>query len=298
MTRRSPSTVSGDEGAITMLRALIVLLLALFVPTSDPALAQQQSATTSGMPRFRHVEAQMKLSVAETPAMVRFIVDDAFPPWSYRDGETLKGLSIDIGDALCRELKIKCAFVVRPFDDARKALEAGEADAVLSGIAVTPETVATFDFTRPYLFGVGRFVERRGEDNGDGSDPFADGSAIAVAAGSAHEAFVKANFPDNQLLTFPTDAAALEAVKTNAAKTAFVDALRATYWMASPAAQNCCRFASGGYFAPAYFSRPVTIAVKKGNRQLLHALDYGLDRIDQSGVTGAIWKRYFPEGLL
>lgn len=281
-----------------MIQPVLALLLALLLSAPGGALAQQQAATSTGMPRFRHVEAQMKLSVAETPAMVRFIVDDAFPPWSYRDGETLKGLSIDIGDALCRELKIKCAFVVRPFDDARKALEAGEADAILSGVAVTPETVTYFDFTRPYLFGVGRFVERRSKDADDGSDPFADGASIAVAAGSSHEAFVKANFPDNQLLTFPTDSAALEAVKTGAASTAFVDALRATYWMASPAAQICCKFASGGYFAPAYFSRPVTIAVKKGNRQLLHALDYGLDRIDQSGVTGAIWKRYFPEGLL
>jgi polar amino acid transport system substrate-binding protein len=241
----------------------------------------------------------MKLSVAETPALVRFVVDDAFPPWSWRDGDTLKGLAVDVGDALCRELKIKCTFIVRPFEEVQRALETGEADAALSGVAVTPETVAVYDFTRPWLFAAGRFVERKGErPETERFDPSATEASIAVAQGSAHEAWVRQVFPRNEVIALPTDAAALQAVKDGKAATAFVDAMRGQFWIASPAAQACCAPAGSGYIAPAYFSRPVTIAVKKGSTRLLNALDYGLDRLDQSGVTGAILQRHLPGGLL
>ncbi len=282
------------------MRALRCLAAAaLAIGCASAGLAQQAAAPPAPAPRFRHVEPQMKLSVAETPAIVRFVVDDAFPPWSWRDGDTVKGLAVDLGDALCRELKIKCTFVVRPFEDVQRALDSGEADAALSGVAVTPQAVEIFDFTRPWLFAVGRFVERKGtREETERFDPVAARSSIAVAQGSAHEAWARQTFPDNPLVSAPTDVAALQAVKDGKADTAFVDAMRGAFWLASPAAQGCCALAGGGYVAPAYFSRPVTIAVKKGSAKLLNALDYGLDRLDQSGTTGAILQRYLPGGLL
>lgn len=272
---------------------------ALVIGCATGGIAQQAASPAPPVPRFRHVEPQMKLSVAETPAIVRFVVDDAFPPWSWRDGGTLKGLAVDLGDALCRELKIKCTFVVRPFEDVQRALESGEADAALSGVAVTPQTVGVYDFTRPWLFAVGRFVERKGaREETERFDPVAARSSIAVAQGSAHEAWARQTFPNNPLAAFPTDMEALQAVKDGKTDTALVDAMRGSFWLASPAAQSCCALAGGGYVAPDYFSRPVTIAVKKGSTRLLNALDYGLDRLDQSGTTGAILLRYMPGGLL
>ena len=241
----------------------------------------------------------MKLSVAETPAFVRFVVDDAFPPWSWREGDALKGIAVDVADALCRELKIKCSFIVRPFEQIGAALASGAADAALSGVAVTPETAKTFDFTRPWALTTGRFVERKGaRPETERFDPFATQEPVAAARGSAHEAWLRQSFPENPLTTFATDAQALQAVKDGKASAAFVDAMRGAFWVASPDGKNCCALAGAGYVAPAWFSRPVTIAVKKGDNRLLNALDYGLDRLDQSGATGAILNRYVPGGLL
>ncbi len=267
--------------------------------TAERAAPAAQDAPAARVLRFRHVEPRMKLSVAETPAFVRFVVDDAFPPWSWREGDALKGVAVDVADALCRELKIKCAFIVRPFEDASAALASGAADAALSGVAVTTETAETFDFTRPWLFSVGRFVERKGaRRETERFDPFTAQSPVAVAKGSAHEAWLRQTFPDNPLTAYATDAQALQAVKDGVAETAFVDAMRGAFWIASPAARDCCALAGSGYVAPAWFSRPVTIAVRKGDARLLNALDYGLDRLDQSGATGAILNRYVPGGVM
>ena len=288
-------------GRLRALAAGIALALApeaAIAQTAGSATAAQDAPAAEVL-RFRHVEPQMKLSVAETPAFVRFVVDDAFPPWSWREGGALKGIAVDVADALCRELKIKCAFIVRPFEDASAALASGAADAALSGVAVTPETAAAFDFTRPWLLSFGRFVERKGaRPDTERFDPFTAQSPVAVAKGSAHEAWLRQTFPDNQLTAYATDAQALQAVKDGVAETAFVDAMRGAFWIASPAARGCCAPAGSGYVAPAWFSRPVTIAVRKGDTRLLNALDYGLDRLDQSGATGAILNRYVPGGVM
>jgi len=290
-------------GRSRLLAALVLIAAAPAGVFGQNAAAPPQlapaAAPAPSVLRFRHVEPQMKLSVAETPALVRFVVDDAFPPWSWREGDTLKGIAVDVADALCRELKIKCSFIVRPFEQIGAALASGEADAALSGVAVTPETLKTFDFTRPWVLTTGRFVERKGaRPETERFDPFATQEPVAAAKGSAHEAWLRRSFPENPLTTFATDAQALQAVKDGKAAAAFVDAVRGAFWVASPDGGNCCALAGAGYVAPGWFSRPVTIAVKKGDNRLLNALDYGLDRLDQSGATGAILNRYVPGGVM
>ncbi|MFO1088485.1 MAG: transporter substrate-binding domain-containing protein [Hyphomicrobiales bacterium] len=277
--------------------AWIAALAALLLAPVAPATAQQAQATAQAqvpMPRFRHVEPGRKLPASQIPAVVRFVVDDSFPPFSYRDQNALKGLSIDVGDAVCRELKIKCEYIVRPFEEVATAIQTGQADAALSGVAVTGDTLAVFDFTAPYLFTVGRLIARKGADVNLGRRDL----RIAVAAGTSHEAWLKANLPAAMIAPAASDTEAMDAVRTGKADAAFVDALRGTYWLKDPESADCCAFAGPGYVDPRTFSIGIAIAVKKGNRPLIEALDYGLDRLEQSGAAAVIWRRYFPQGIL
>ena len=75
-------------GRSRLLAALVLIAAAPAGVFGQNAAAPPQlapaAAPAPSVLRFRHVEPQMKLSVAETPALVRFVVDDAFPPWSWR----------------------------------------------------------------------------------------------------------------------------------------------------------------------------------------------------------------------
>ena len=72
---------------------------------------------------------------------------------------------------------------------------------------------------------------------------------IAVVAGSRHEAFLKAFYPQSKLVTFETPALARNALKTGHVQGLFGDAISLSYWLngaeaAGRAARVLCRLAA------------------------------------------------------
>ena len=140
--------------------ALLFVLPFLALPGTAVDFALGQEAAYP-VPQFRHIDPTRTEPVVRDIALVRFVADDSFPPFSYRDGDgALTGLNVSVADAICRELKLKCEFLVKPWDEAVESVAKGEADAVLSGLKMTPATLERFDFTAPYLRTVGRFAVR------------------------------------------------------------------------------------------------------------------------------------------
>src|SRR4051812_20541305 len=76
-----------------------------------------------------------------TPAAaqgLRIGTEGAYPPFEYRDADgTLKGMDVDIGNALCAIMKIPCRFMPQDFDGLIPALKAGKIDLIISSMTVT-----------------------------------------------------------------------------------------------------------------------------------------------------------------
>jgi polar amino acid transport system substrate-binding protein len=121
------------------------------------------------------------------------------------------------------------------------------------------------------------------------------GKRIGVIAGSAHEAWIKAYFPRSLIKSYRTEGEAEEALRTGGLDTLFGDAYRLIFWVHGQSARQCCRLLPGAFVEPGYFSSGITIAVRRGNRRLLEALDYGLDRLQTSGEFARIYRKFFPE---
>lgn len=61
---------------------------------------------------------------------LRIGTEGAYPPFNYANADgTLGGFDIDLGKALCAEMKADCEFTVQDFDGSIPALQAGKFDA-------------------------------------------------------------------------------------------------------------------------------------------------------------------------
>jgi ABC-type amino acid transport substrate-binding protein len=70
---------------------------------------------------------------------ITFGVDATYPPFeSMSPGGQFVGFDIDLGKAICADLKVKCVFVSQGFDGIIPALEARKFDAILSSMSKTP----------------------------------------------------------------------------------------------------------------------------------------------------------------
>ena len=78
----------------------------------------------------------------------------------------------------------------------------------------------------------------------------------------------------------------------------FGDGIGLTFWLNGVTSDGCCEFRGGSLFHAKYFGEGVGIAVKKGNRQLVGTLNYGLEQVHASGRYEGLFRRYFPDEIL
>jgi polar amino acid transport system substrate-binding protein len=261
---------------------------------NDTRPAAQEEEKEFPVPAFRHIDPTAPVPPLRSTGTVRFITDDDFPPFSYRDAfGSLTGFNVMLTEALCADLRLTCEFVPRPWEDLVAALEADEGDAVLAGLTISRDTLERLDFTRPYFRTLARFAVR--EDTLASADREAlAGKRVGVMAGTAHEAFLETYFSPSDIRPFDDAMEAREALRTGDLDALFDDAVRQMFWLASPASHDCCEFVGGAYLDPLYFSRPLAIAVKRGDDGLRQVLDYGLDRVQTSGDFARAYRLFFP----
>ncbi|QEX15983.1 ABC transporter substrate-binding protein [Hypericibacter terrae] len=117
-----------------------------------------------------------------------FCTDISFPPFEYFDPQTNEpaGFDIDIGKALAAEMGIKSEHKNIAFDGLIPALQAGQCDAILSGLFDKPARREVLDFVNYAYVGNAVIVKA---DSPLKFDALTDisGKAVAVESGSTLE---------------------------------------------------------------------------------------------------------------
>jgi polar amino acid transport system substrate-binding protein len=229
---------------------------------------------------------------------LRFLTDDDYPPFHFAlpDG-SLSGFNVELGRAICEELRIACTIQARRWDTIPDAIAANQADAAIASLAITPAARRKVDFTTPYYMTPARFALRKGSTFQDASPEGFAGKLIGVESGTAHEAFLKLFFPKARVKTFDNVDSLRSSLRRGDIDALFGDGVSLALWLNGTDAGGCCEFRGGPYTEPAFFGEGVGIAVRKDNRILKAALDYALHRLAERGVYADLYLKYFPIGF-
>lgn len=274
------------------LRSLSVAVLCALAAFAVPARADEPQ-----VPVFWDAKERLPKPDLSALERLRFLTTTDFPPFNFLDASgRLSGLHVDLARAICAELGItdKCQIQALPWGELDQALQKGDGEAIIAGIAVTQETRAKYAFSRPYLQFPARFVMPKETTV---SEPIYDkikGTSIGVIAGSAHERMLRDYFPDVKVVVYPSQERLFGDLKAGKIAGAFGDGMRFGFWLAGAEAANCCRFAGGPYLAPEYLGTGLAIAVKADNPALADAFNYALHAISVKGSFAELYLRYFP----
>ena len=226
---------------------------------------------------------------------IRFLTELDYPPFDYAGSDdNPAGFNVDLARLMCDEIKVSCTIQARRFDTLLDALNDNRGDAVIASIAATAETRQRADFTDPYYRTPARFVARVDSPIGDVLPELVEGKKIAVVAGTAHEAFLKAMFTEAEIHPYATAEAARAALRNNDVDLLFGDGIALAFWLNGSDSGGCCAFRGGPYLESRYFGEGVGIAVKRGNDLLRQALNWALFRQWEKGSYTDLWLRYFP----
>ncbi|HKD56816.1 MAG TPA: transporter substrate-binding domain-containing protein [Hyphomicrobiaceae bacterium] len=226
---------------------------------------------------------------------IRFLTDSDYPPFNYYDEDNvLTGFNVDIARAICLELAAACDIQVRPWPELLPALQRSETDAVIASHAISANALKFVDFTDRYYHTPARFAGKRSAGRLDATPEGLEGKKIAVAKGTAHEAYLRAFFRDSSIRAFDTPELARDALITGVTDLLFDDGISLAFWLNGTASKACCEFKGGPFGEPKYFGDGVAIAVSRDDPRLKSLINAALRRLRESGRYEELVLRYFP----
>jgi polar amino acid transport system substrate-binding protein len=280
------------HGPVRRWPARLAAALLLAVHLAAPALAADPA-----IPNFWASNERLQKPDLSELQRLRFLTTVDFPPFNFLDGDSqLTGFNVDLARAICAELGIldKCQIQALPFAELGEALNKGEGEAVIAGLAITPESREQLAFSRSYLQFPARFIMPKATALSEPIYRKVTGLRIGVMAGSAHERMLRAYFPDAKPVTYSRLDWLYDDLRERKIDGAFGDGMRFSFWLAGTNSQGCCRFAGGPYLAPEYLGEGMAIAVEKKDFALADAFNYALREISVNGKFAELYLRYFP----
>lgn len=273
----------------------LVFLTIFLVSTANIVFSQEAT-----IPNFWDQNERFIKPATSKLGNIRFITTTDFPPFSFVRGEKqIAGFHIDLARAICSELGIlsACQIQALPWSEHESAMAKNADTVLISGLSIDAVSRRKYAFSRVYLNIPGRFVGRKTNPVREPLYHNLSGKTVGFVDGTAHEAFLVANFGRSYLRTFLDQGAALKALKNKEVEVVFSDSLLVSFWMHSKQSDNCCEFTGGPYLSSDYFGKGLAIAVNSKNKELLRALNYALRAINDKGTFSELYLRYFPESL-
>jgi polar amino acid transport system substrate-binding protein len=275
---------------------MLGVLLALGLFPASLALAEDgASIAMPVIPSFWDARARVEPVELSGARTLRVLTSDDFPPLHFAGpGAVPTGFSVEIAREVCERLRVSCTVQTRRFEDLAGALDAGQGDIIAAGFSITPQLQNRFAITRPYFRSPARFVRRVADPITEISPTVLAGKRVGVVAGSAHEAFFEAYFPDVEPTRAPNLFVAQGELRRGETDLLFADGLTLSLWIGGRASEDCCAFAGGPYLDDYFFGEGIGFIMRSDEGDLKRAFDYALHRLWEDGKYSEIYLSFFP----
>lgn len=131
-------------------------------------------------------------------------------PFTFKEGDELKGIDISIAHYLGKELGVDVKFEIMDFDQLIPAVENGTVDIVFSGVSITTERNTKVAFPGVY-FKSGKSILTKNKTLSKGKDEFVNKASVTLVTtkGTTSEEFVKNRFPKAKLVLVDSNSDAI-----------------------------------------------------------------------------------------
>ena len=218
--------------------------------------------------------------------VLRVGLDPTYPPFEVADEAGLRGLDVDLAQAIAADLGLEAEFVYFGYDGLYDALATEQVEVLISALVVAPERTRDFAYSEPY-FNAGEIliVPAQATEVREMAD--LDGRSLAVelgAQGHVEATHWQGRLPDLAIAPYNTADEALAAVARGEASAALVDAISGRLYLASQPSDQ----PSLERIATPVTVEPFALALRIEDELLLEKVNESLDRLRAAGQLDEI----------
>jgi polar amino acid transport system substrate-binding protein len=226
--------------------------------------------------------------------VLRLGTEGAYPPFNNltADGK-LEGFDIDIGNALCEEMKVKCEWVTQDWDGIIPALQAGKFDAIIASMSITDERKKQVDFSNKYYNTPAALAAPKDTDLKGVTKEDLAGKTIGVATATTHFNYAQQTYTDSTIKGYPSSPEEQLDLANGRLDAIQDDIVVLSEWLKTPDGA-CCKILGVPKPQPVEIFGPgAGIAVRKGEKELVDKLNAAIEAIRKNGKYKEINDKYF-----
>ncbi len=223
---------------------------------------------------------------------IRIATEGAYPPFNITDTDgSLKGLDVDIANALCDEMKARCTIVAQDWDGIIPGLMAKKYDAIIASMSITEERKQQIDFTNKYYTTPLSVAAPSDSDLAGLSIEDLQGKVVGAQASTtqsnyATDVYEKAGI---EVKLYPTQEEAASDMQIGRIDALIADKFVLVDWLEGEG-KDCCKLVGD---VPGTETE-AGIGIRQGEEELKERFNKAIDAIVADGTYGKIIAKYFP----
>ena len=250
-------------------------------------------ATLSAVLMTGAISLSATAAQAQEPLKLTIATEGAYPPFNFINaaGE-LSGFDVDIGRALCEEMKAECKFITIEWDGAIPSLQAGKFDAFIASMSITPDRQKQVDFSNKYYnTPPGLAAPKNSDIKGTTKEDLA-GKTIGVQISTTHANYAEKTFTDSTIKSYPSAEEYRLDLANGRLDAASDDSVTLSQWLKTEDGA-CCEMVGTWPAVPEIHGPGAGVAFKKGNPELIAKFNAAIKAIRANGKYKEVNDKYF-----
>jgi len=227
--------------------------------------------------------------MAKDHSKLKLAVDVPYEPFEYRapDG-SLTGFEIDLGNAVCAEIKAECEWIIQAWDGIIPGLLARKYDAIFSSMSITKERAKKVLFSDGYYITPSAWFGKKGMNVDVSNKTSLKGKKVGVQRGTVQDKHISETYADIMDIKRYTTADDM-VLDLNGGRTdlVFVD---------FPVGESTILKKDDSYEAlgeKIQLGEAAGVAFRKRDTELAEKFNKALKKLKNNGTYDAIMKKYF-----
>ncbi|WP_426151747.1 cystine ABC transporter substrate-binding protein [Pseudomonas sp. DC3000-4b1] len=232
-------------------------------------------------------QAGQQLQQIQDSKVLKVGLEGTYPPFSYVDDSgKLTGFEVELAQALAKELGVKAELQPTKWDGILAALESKRLDVVINQVTISDERKKKYDFSVPYTVSGIQALTLKANASTIAKPADLAGKKVGVGLGTNYEQWVKQNVPQADVRTYEDDPTKFQDLMNKRIDAILVDRLAAL----DTVKKTNDRLAVAG---EAFSRQEAGVAVRKGEPELLKAIDDALVKLRQDGTLAQLSQKWF-----
>lgn len=221
---------------------------------------------------------------------VRIGTEGAYPPFNYFDAnKNLVGFEIELGNELCKRMKVECSWVAQDWDGLIPALTAGKYDAIFASMTITDERRKQISFSDYYYTTPASFIVPKGSSISASTPEALRGKTVGTQSSTIHASLLEEKYRAVSPKLYPTQDEANLDLASGRLDAVLGDRIALMAFLADSEGA-CCRFAGQDI----KIGDGVGVGFRKQDEDLRRMFNRAIAEVVKDGTFQKLSEKYFP----